>query len=67
MSQEIETFIVDSFTNKPFKGIPAGVCLLKEDLSSNIMLAIAKELGLSETTFVTHLKDHQYAIRFFLQ
>ena len=65
MQKLIETFIVDSFTNKPFKGNPAGVCLLKEDLSSKTMLAIAKELGLSETTFVTRLEGDQYAIRFF--
>ena len=65
MQQTIETYIVDSFTDTPFKGNPAGVCLLDEALSSGLMLAIAKELGLSETTFVTPIKNGQYAIRYF--
>ena len=63
--QKIETYIVDSFTDAPFKGNPAGVCLLNEALSNGLMLAIAKELGLSETTFIIQLENGQYAIRYF--
>lgn len=48
----IETYIVDSFTVEPFKGNPAGVCILQQDLTEDQMLSIAKELGLSETAFV---------------
>jgi PhzF family phenazine biosynthesis protein len=43
---------VDAFTNHPFSGNPAAVCLLKEDLPAETMLAIAAEMNLSETAFV---------------
>ena len=47
--QSIRTFIVDSFTDAPFKGNPAGVCLIGSQLSNESMLRIAQELNLSET------------------
>jgi PhzF family phenazine biosynthesis protein len=62
----IKTFIVDSFTNQPFKGNPAGVCLLVNTLEDSEMLSIAQELGLSETAFIKKLdKENHYSIRFF--
>lgn len=64
--ENIKTYIVDSFTDKPFKGNPAGVCLLKEDLTDSQMLDIAKELGLSETAFVKQTRsDNEFSIRYF--
>lgn len=64
--KKIETYIVDSFTDKPFKGNPAGVCILKEALSDSEMISIAKEFGLSETAFIGELNDSEaYPIRFF--
>lgn len=64
--KEIETYIVDSFTDEPFKGNPAGVCLLNDELSDSVMLSIAKELGLSETAFVGRINENnEYPIRFF--
>ena len=64
--KKIETYIVDSFTDEPFKGNPAGVCILKEELSESEMHSIAKELGLSETAFVIELnKKNEFSIRFF--
>lgn len=66
MKNSIETYIVDSFTDTPFKGNPAGVCILNSDLQYNKMLSIAKELNLSETAFIKKLeKDNTYSIRFF--
>lgn len=63
---KIETYIVDSFTDQPFKGNPAGVCILESELSDNIMQSIAKELGLSETVFVNNLTEqNKYPIRYF--
>jgi PhzF family phenazine biosynthesis protein len=59
------TYIVDSFTNEPFKGNPAGVCLTEAVLENSLMLSIAKELGLSETAFVLHTKSNCFDIRFF--
>lgn len=48
----MKTFIVDSFTDVPFRGNPAGVCLTASPLREKVMLDIAQELGLSETAFV---------------
>lgn len=62
----VKTFIVDSFTTAQFKGNPAGVCLLENDLPADTMLSIARELGLSETAFVRKMNgEHRYSIRFF--
>ena len=49
---EIPLYQVDAFTNQPFSGNPAAVCLLEEDLSPEDMLRIAAEMNLSETAFV---------------
>lgn len=67
----IPTYVVDSFTDQPFKGNPAGVCLLKErKLSSKEMLQIAQELGHSETAFISFIeneenKSNSFTIRYF--
>ena len=66
MTTKIETYIVDSFTDKPFKGNPAGVCILKQKLTVEKMQSIAKELSLSETAFITLLEEkNKYSIRYF--
>ncbi len=49
---EIPFYQVDAFTNKPFSGNPAAICLLEEELSPKKMLSIAAEMNLSETAFV---------------
>ena len=43
---------IDVFTNTPFSGNPLAVFFDVEELSSQTMHAIAKEMNLSETTFV---------------
>ncbi|GAB5534890.1 MAG: PhzF family phenazine biosynthesis protein [Rubricoccaceae bacterium] len=58
------TCIVDAFTDVPFKGNPAGVCLPDAPLESSTMLDIARELGLSETAFVQRAGD-AFSIRYF--
>jgi PhzF family phenazine biosynthesis protein len=65
MKASIKTYIVDSFTDKPFEGNPAGVCILKQDLPEETMLSIAKEFGLSETAFIKKISFKKYNIRFF--
>ncbi|MEI6821583.1 MAG: PhzF family phenazine biosynthesis protein [Bacteroidota bacterium] len=63
---EIKTYIVDSFTTEKFKGNPAGVCILENDISENSMLSIAQELGLSETAFIKKLNgESSFSIRYF--
>ncbi len=62
----MKTYIVDSFTDRPFKGNPAGVCFPEDEISDEIMQSVAAELGLSETAFVRAGKAaNTYAIRYF--
>lgn len=65
MKGRIRTFIVDSFTDKPFKGNPAGVCVVKQAIPDKLMGMIANELGLSETAFIQKTDENYYSIRFF--
>jgi PhzF family phenazine biosynthesis protein len=44
---------VDAFTAEPFKGNPAGVCLLSHKAHVGWMKGIAREMNLSETAFVS--------------
>ena len=48
----MEVYIVDAFTNKPFAGNPAAVCVLKQFPDPTLMQKIASEMNLSETAFV---------------
>jgi len=50
-------YTVDSFTDEPFSGNPAGVCLVppRAELSELTMKRIAREMNLSETAFVQPL------------
>lgn len=62
----IRTFIVDAFTDTPFKGNPAGVCIIGSHLSNERMLEIAQELNLSETAFLSPLESgNSFGIRYF--
>ena len=61
----MKTSIVDSFTDVPFKGNPAGVCKVDTELSNRVMLLIAQELGLSETAFIRPIGAAKYSIRYF--
>lgn len=62
----MRTFIVDSFTGTPFRGNPAGVCLVDSSLTDESMLEVARELALSETAFVGKLESRaDFSIRYF--
>ena len=61
---KIPLFQVDSFTVKPFKGNPAGVCLLEQPREASWMQAVATEMNLSETAFLTP-KGNDYNLRWF--
>lgn len=52
-----EIYHVDAFTEVPFHGNPAAVCLLDEERDSEWMQAVAMEMNLSETAFVRPLDD----------
>jgi PhzF family phenazine biosynthesis protein len=62
-SQQI-IYQVDAFTTKPFKGNPAGVCILDKEPDAEWMQNIAMEMNLSETAFVFPGHDCR-TIRFF--
>lgn len=45
-------FQVDAFTNTPFRGNPAAVCLLETERDTGWMQAVAAEMNLPETAFL---------------
>jgi PhzF family phenazine biosynthesis protein len=55
---------VDAFTNTPFTGNPAAVCVLRASPSENWMQQVAREMNLSETAFLTPNGDG-YNLRWF--
>ncbi|MEV0618258.1 PhzF family phenazine biosynthesis isomerase [Nonomuraea sp. NPDC050404] len=58
--------VVDAFTDTPLSGNPVAVLLDAADLSAERMQAIAKELNLSETTFVLPAReDGDHRVRVF--
>ena len=61
---DIPVYQVDAFTNRPFTGNPAAVCLLPEDRDEHWMQAVAAEMNLSETAFLLH-QDDGYRLRWF--
>lgn len=57
---------VDAFTDKPFAGNPAAVCVTEGPLAESLMQAIALEMNLSETAFLHSLKaENSYSLRWF--
>ncbi|NBT85549.1 MAG: PhzF family phenazine biosynthesis protein [Alphaproteobacteria bacterium] len=58
-------WLVDAFTGVPFKGNPAGVCVLDRFPDAKVMQKIAAELNWSETTFVRQKSEHHFHIRWF--
>jgi PhzF family phenazine biosynthesis protein len=62
---KIKTFLVDSFTDEAFKGNPAGVCLLDEKISEELMQNIAMEVNAAETAFVVKSGENKFSIRYY--
>ncbi|PEN09211.1 oxidoreductase [Longimonas halophila] len=61
----ISFFLVDAFTNRPFEGNPAGVCILPEAAPARWMQSVAREVGASETAFVVAPQGKQARLRWF--
>lgn len=55
---------IDAFTNVPFKGNPAAVCISEKSLSESWMQAMAMEMNLSETAFLWSENSH-FRLRWF--
>lgn len=56
---------VNAFTNEPFKGNPAGVCVVAEFPSDDLCQKIAAEVNYSETSFLKKIASSHYHIRWF--
>lgn len=71
MSTSYRMYTVDAFTDKPFSGNPAGVCLLMETkLDDSVLKKIASEMRHSETAFISTHPEHSashpiYGLRWF--
>lgn len=68
---KIPLYHVDAFTEKPFAGNPAAVCILEKPYRDNVLKSIAAEMNLSETAFVQkleqkHIEDSRlFSLRWF--
>lgn len=60
----MELFVIDAFTDRPFAGNPAAVCLLSAPVSDNWMQLVAREMNLSETAFLHPVADG-FSLRWF--
>src|SRR4051812_40475 len=56
---------VDAFTDTPYRGNPAAICLLDAPLDETEMQALAFELGLAETAYVVPRGGTAYDLRWF--
>jgi PhzF family phenazine biosynthesis protein len=53
----MKIYQVDAFTDKPFAGNPAAVCILPEPRDEGWMQNVAREMNLSETAFLLRRED----------
>jgi PhzF family phenazine biosynthesis protein len=60
----VKIYQVDAFTNVPFTGNPAGVCILSQPAEPSWMANVAREMNLSETAFLVPQQDG-YNLRWF--
>ena len=60
----IPLFQVDAFTDRPFHGNPAAVCLLDAPRAEEWMQSVAAEMNLAETAFVSP-REGGYDLRWF--
>ncbi len=60
----VPLFHVDAFTDRPFSGNPAAVCLLPEEQPDDWKQNVAAEMNLSETAFVCREGD-DFRLRWF--
>ncbi|MEV8638746.1 PhzF family phenazine biosynthesis isomerase [Streptosporangium sp. NPDC051023] len=67
MTNNVEVLRYTAFTHDPEGGNPAGVVLDAAELSDTEMLAVAAEVGYSETAFVTARDDERrvFRVRYF--
>ncbi|WP_046006551.1 PhzF family phenazine biosynthesis protein [Pseudoalteromonas rubra] len=62
---QINVHLVNAFTERGKGGNPAGVVLNADGLTDEQKQAIAREVGFSETAFVSSASDADFAVSFF--
>ena len=60
----MKQYIVDAFTDRPFSGNPAAVCVMDSWPSEEAMMKLAMENNLSETAFIVK-EEAGYHLRWF--
>lgn len=60
----MKQYVVDAFTDRPFCGNPAAVCVMDEWMPDELMQALAAENNLAETAFAVK-EGERYHIRWF--
>lgn len=60
----MKQYIVDAFTDKPFSGNPAAVCVMDKWPSDEFMAKLAMENNLSETAYIVK-EEQSYHLRWF--
>ena len=60
----MQLFQIDAFTDQPFRGNPAAVCLLDRERDAAWMQNVGAEMNLSETAFLLR-RDDGWSLRWF--
>lgn len=61
----VPLYIVDAFTDRPFSGNPASICLLDRWPSDRWLAQVAAEMNHSETAFITRRAEGGFQLRWF--
>ena len=61
----VPLYLVDAFTDRPFAGNPAAVCLPETDRDAAWMQAVAAEMNQAETAFLRPRPDGDWDLRWF--
>ena len=62
---KLEHYRVDAFTDRPFGGNPAAVCLLPEPRPTEWMQSVARELNQPVTAFLQSAEEGQWRVQWF--
>ena len=60
----VPIYVVDAFSEMPFQGNPAGICILEKPAEDDWMQSVAHEMGHAETAFLYPIQDG-YNLRWF--
>jgi PhzF family phenazine biosynthesis protein len=61
----IPVFVIDAFTDKPFGGNPAAICLLDRWPADEWLQLVGREMNLSETAFLVKRGSNEFDLRWF--